>query len=130
MYYVTLICGLRIFNPGWKNLTLHVLSIVSFRHAQLLAVQIVQSLAVHHVHLREPTVRHHSLHVTLPLVLCNSHRVNCGRHCVCWMIVNGVLERWRNHRMFFGHTRKKFSAHINERVCEYAVEIKQVAQTY
>ena len=97
-------CGLRIFDPGWKNLTCHVLFIVSFcNHTQLLAVQSVQSLAVHHVHLREPTVRDHSLHVTLPLVLCNSHRVNCGRHCVCWMIVNDVLERWRNHRMFFSN---------------------------
>ena len=37
-----------------------------------------------HVHLREPTVRDHRLHVALPLVLCNGHRVNCGRHCVCW----------------------------------------------
>ena len=40
---------------------------VSFRdHAQLRAVQRVQRLPVHHVHLREPTVRHHALDVARP----------------------------------------------------------------
>lgn len=39
----------------------------SFRdHAQLLAVQRVQRLPVHHVHLCEPTVRHHALDVARP----------------------------------------------------------------
>ena len=90
MYYVMFIvimhvyvdCGFWIPDPGWDFLISDVLFIVSFRHAQLLAVQSVQGLAVHHVHLRQSTVRQHSLHVALPLVPCNGHRVNWGRHFV------------------------------------------------
>jgi len=38
----------------------------SLGHAQLLAIQCVQLLAVHGVHIREPTIRHHARKVAGP----------------------------------------------------------------
>jgi len=57
-------------------------------HAQLLAVQRVQLLPAHDVHVRQPAVRHHGLEITGPRGgqgrrgrgNHGGHRVDRGRH--------------------------------------------------
>jgi len=104
MYYALLICGLRIFNPGWDFSISDVLLIVSLRHhAQLLAVQGVQLLPAHHVHVREPTVRHHLGQAADPRSGQRGgnggHRVNRGRHFE--VIVFERARLWGGQRRIF-----------------------------
>ena len=142
--------GLRIFDPGWKNLICDVLLIVCFDpenflnfwsglgffdircivdclsgvweflirtgkiwysmychmsqslrdHAQLRAVQRVQRLPVHHVHLREPTVRHHALDVAIPIWWQLGGGLRAGHRVFRWSLSLYLLLRNTAHDFY------------------------------